>query len=296
MRVRVSAPGCVIAACVIINNRVSSLAEFPRIDRIILSLPAYNEAEVIGELLAQAEQTLGASGLPYNILVTDDGSKDATGEIVRRAAENNPAIQLLVHEKNKGLGPAILTGLKRAVEISPSNSTLIVCMDADLTHPPAVIPSMIDAANVGADVVIASRFQPESKQVGLSAFRHLLSFGARIVFRTALALPGVRDYTCGFRGMRAGLIQQAMSHFGPEGLITRRGFACTDELLVKLALLGPVIREVPFTLRYDLKRGKSKINLSVTLAETLRLVGWARRELKADRRKRAQATQGTETT
>ena len=65
--------------------------------------------------------------------------------------------------------------------------------------------------------------------------------------------------------------------------MVRRGFACTDELLLKLVLLGPVIREVPFTLRYDLKCGKSKIRLGITIAETLRLLKWARRELKQTR-------------
>lgn len=250
------------------------------IDRIILSLPAYNEAAVIAELLDQAVAVLSREGIRYDILVVDDGSKDATADIVRRAAATNSAIQLLSHDKNRGLGPAILTGLKRAVEIAGGDSTLVVCMDADLTHPPDVIPSMRKAADAGADVVIASRYQPGSRQVGLSLFRHLLSWGARNVFSLALGMRGVLDYTCGFRGMRAGLIKRAMERFGAEGLIVRRGFACTDELLIKLATLGPEIREVPFVLRYDLKQGKSKINLSVTLIETLRLLRWARRELK----------------
>ncbi|MBI1785186.1 glycosyltransferase family 2 protein, partial [Candidatus Sumerlaeota bacterium] len=162
-------------------------------------------------------------------------------------------------------------------------ATLLVCMDADLTHPPELIPEMRRVMESGADMVIASRFQPGSEVVGLSAFRHLMSWGARNLFSAALAISGVRDYTCGFRAFRLSLIARGFERYGPEGLILRRGFACTDELLIKLSLLNPVIKEIPFILRYDLKRGKSKIKLGVTIMETLRLVRWARAQLRARR-------------
>ena len=251
----------------------------PLIERIILTLPAFNEAQGIGELLSQAATTLQAEGVEWNIIVVDDGSADATAEIVERASQKYPSISLVRHEVNRGLGPAIMTGFSKALELSDAATTLVVGMDADLTHPPEVIPVMRRAADSGADLIIASRFQTGSIQVGVSAFRRFLSWGARTLFHHLLALPGVEDYTCGFRAIRASLIARGIERFGADGLITRRGFACTDEILIKLALLDPVIREVPFTLRYDLKRGRSKINLGVTILETLRLLFWARREL-----------------
>jgi dolichol-phosphate mannosyltransferase len=254
----------------------------------ILVMPAYNEAASIDELLRRAATALSAEGLPWAIVVVDDGSRDETAEIVRLAAEGNNSILLVQHPRNLGLGPAIVTGLARALEVSSDPKTLVVCMDADLTHPPEIIPQMRKAAEEGADIVIASRFQPGSRQVGLSPFRRLLSWGARRVFRLALNIPGVRDYTCGFRAFRAPVLARGFERFGRDGLIRRRGFACTDELLIKLALLNPairpVIREVPFILRYDLKRGKSKIRIGVTIAETIRLIFWARRELRRDSR------------
>lgn len=243
-------------------------------------MPAYNEAEVIGELLVQGAAALGEIGLPWNILVVDDGSSDDTAAIVRAASEKEPNIRLVQHEVNQGLGPAIRTSMTSAVEISDAPSTLVVSMDADLTHPPALIPSMIAAAEQGAELVVASRFQPGSEVVGLSAFRHLMSWGARQVFRVFLRIPGVKDYTCGFRAIRADWIRRALTEYGAEGLITRAGFACTDEILIKLALLGITIREVPFVLRYDLKQGSSKIKLGVTITETLKLVAWANKELR----------------
>jgi dolichol-phosphate mannosyltransferase len=99
-----------------------------------------------------------------------------------------------------------------------------------------------------------------------------MSVGARLLFRIYLNMPDVRDYTCGFRAFRASLLADGFKHFGKDGLITRSGFACTDELLVHLALLHPAIREVPFVLRYDLKAGRSKMNLPVTIVETLKLL------------------------
>ena len=113
----------------------------------------------------------------------------------------------------------------------------------------------------GADLVIASRYQPGSIQKGVPPFRLLLSVGARVLFWWYLRMPGVRDYTCGFRGFRGDLIARGLDRFGAEGLITRSGFACTDELLVHLAMTGPVIREVPFELRYDRKIGESKMDI-----------------------------------
>lgn len=253
------------------------------IQRVVLTMPAYNEARVIRELLTQAEEAFSRLGLEWHVLVVDDGSKDETASIVREFAAGEPRVRLVQHEVNKGLGPAIVTGLTHAVEIADDPATLIVSMDADLTHPPMVVGQMIAAAEQGADMIIASRFQPGSQVMGLSAFRHLLSWGARNIFSIFLRIPGVKDYTCGFRAVRAHRIRQALEHYGKDGFITRKGFACTDEVLVKLALLGITIHEIPFILRYDLKQGSSKINLPVTIGETLKLVFWARRELNRAR-------------
>jgi dolichol-phosphate mannosyltransferase len=251
------------------------------IRRLILTMPAYNEARVIGELLDQAIEAFEKFDVEWNVVVVDDGSKDETARIVREAAAGEPRILLVQHEVNRGLGPAIMTGLTKAVEMADDPATLIASMDADLTHPPHVVGQMIHAAEQGADVVIASRFQPGSQVIGLSPFRHLMSWGARNVFRLFLGLPGVKDYTCGFRAVRAHRVKEAIERYGADGFITRAGFACTDEILIKLALLGVKIREIPFILRYDLKQGSSKINLPVTIRETLKLVVWARREIRS---------------
>lgn len=255
-----------------------------RIDRVVLITPAYNEAASISELMDRAAAALSAMAENWSVIVVDDGSSDATASETERAIARHPRVRLVKHSVNKGLGPAIMTGMLAGLETAPAEGLMVAFMDADLTHPPETLPAMRAALEEGADIVIASRYQPGSETHGVSAFRLLLSWGARRVFQLAIGLKGVNDYTCGFRAFHAPILRAGVDRYGPDGLIRRRGFACTDELLVKLFLLNPVIREIPFVLRYDLKRGKSKIRLGVTIMETIRLVQWARREIRSGRK------------
>ena len=126
--------------------------------------------------------------------------------------------------------------------------------------------------NDGADVVIASRYRKGSREVGVPLFRLMLSRGARLVFQMFLRLPNVRDYTCGYRAYRVELIRKAWDKYG-EDIITRQGFACTDELLTKLSTISRKITEIPFVLRYDKKKNKSKLPLIRTIWETLKMLG-----------------------
>lgn len=89
-------------------------------------------------------------------------------------------------------------------------------------------------------------------------------------------MPSARDYTCGYRAYRAGVLRRAMSAFG-DGLIEERGFVCMAELLIKLARLGARVAEVPLVLRYDLKRSRGKARIIPTIARYLLLVARSRR-------------------
>lgn len=254
--------------------------------RLIVALPAYNEEECLPPLLrsfGRLFRELGSDFRPI-VIVVDDGSKDNTGQVTLEAAKTLP-VRLVPHEKNKGLGEAIKTGLRAALEESTSDEDTIICMDADNTHPPRYVKGMLYEIEGGADIVIASRYRRGSRQVGVPRNRQLMSYGARWLFWLFLGLPGVRDYTCGYRAYRAGLIREAFEHYGDD-LITRNGFACTDQLLVNLACMAPLqIKEIPFILRYDRKRGASKLNLGVTITETLKLLLDGRNKLRAARRR-----------
>jgi dolichol-phosphate mannosyltransferase len=241
--------------------------------KIVVVLPAFNEEESLPALLDRFEQTLGTSEQPWEIVAVNDGSTDATGEILDRARGRLPVVRV-DHPENRGLGPALKTGLREALARTESPDDVVVCLDADNTHDPEYVAALAEKIAGGADIVICSRYRPGSRQVGVPPGRRLLSFGARLMFAAFLRLPGVRDYTCGFRAYRAALLEKGMQQYG-DRLIERSGFACTDELLVRLAPLAGRIEEIPFVLHYDRKRGQSKLPLLKTVAATLRLL-WSR--------------------
>ncbi|HRI61784.1 MAG TPA: glycosyltransferase [Saprospiraceae bacterium] len=236
---------------------------------IYIVLPAFNEAENIGTLLQRTVAVFLDSGLPLPIvIVVDDGSSDNTVEAVR-AFEGLPGLRLLCHEVNGGLGPTLRDGLREAVRTARPDD-MIVTMDADDTHHPGLIPAMAQKIREGFDVVIASRYRPDSRVLGLARSRRWLSIGAALIFRMLHPIKGVKDYTCGFRAYRAALIIKAFDHFG-EGFVDKQGFQCMVDTLLKLRRFAPLMTELPFILRYDRKGGASKMNVLKTTLQTFRV-------------------------
>jgi dolichol-phosphate mannosyltransferase len=230
-------------------------------------LPAFNEASGLPALLEAIERT--RAGAAWQVVVVDDGSTDATAAVVRERATRAP-VTLLSHPRNQGLGVALRTGLEHVCrEASPE--AVVVTMDADNTHAPEQIPAMVAAIRHGADVVIASRYLHGARQAGVPPHRVALSAGVGWLLRVRFGLPGVRDYSCGYRAYRAEILQRAVCAYGPR-LIESRGFVVMTELLVKLAPMRPRIAEVPLDLRYDRKVGASKMPAGSTIAGYLRLV------------------------
>ncbi len=175
-----------------------------------------------------------------------------------------------MHKQNQGLAAAIRTGLTTAVEQCGPND-VIVTMDCDNTHPPRLIPSMLAQIKAGSDVVIASRFQPGAKVIGVPQSRILYSLGAKWMFKALFPIRGVRDYTCGYRVYRADVIRQALDHYGDK-LITETGFSCMADLLLKLRQLHLTMSEVPLELRYDNRGNESKMRVVRTIRQTLLLM------------------------
>jgi len=252
--------------------------------RLFVALPAYNEEACLPPLLKRFKRLFeDIKEWDPQVIVVDDGSADGTAKIVQKAEKKGYPCELVSHEQNKGLGEAIKTGLRRAAELSESDDDVLVCMDADNTHPPRYVKEMFRVMNeTHADIVIASRYRKGSKQIGVPPHRMLMSYGAMVLFKIFLRLPKVRDYTCGFRAYRMGLVRASLEHYGDD-LITRSGFACTDQLIVNMALFDIKIREIPFILRYDRKEGDSKLQLGTTILETFHLLWSARQKLKEEK-------------
>jgi dolichol-phosphate mannosyltransferase len=242
----------------------------PPAPRLWVLLPAWNEEGNLPPLLGDLRDAFARwPGAPrWEVLVVDDGSTDGTAT----AASSVPGapVTLLRHGRNRGLGAAMRTGIEHVLEHG-SDDDLLATMDADHTHPPETIPAMHARAEAGADLVIASRYRPGSEIHGLVAWRRLLSDAASLVLR-AMFPCGARDYTCGFRLYRVGLLRWGARRYGPA-FLNQQGFSVMVDLLLKLRRRARRIEEVPLVLRYDRKRGASKMKVARTAVTTLRLLG-----------------------
>lgn len=242
--------------------------------KLYVLLPSYNEEKALPELLKSMQKVFGYGRYDYEVVIVNDGSADDTAGAAMKW-EGRLNITLLNHEKNMGLGEAVNTGLTYFCS-KCDDSDIAIVMDADNTHRPALIPVMVNRIVSGSEVVIASRYESGGNEIGLSLLRRLCSAGASVFLKTVFRIPGVKDYTCGYRAYSGSCIKKAYSIYG-KNFIEEKGFTCMAEILIKLFFLGCEISEVPLILRYDLKRGKSKMRKIHTIMRYFVLVHNIRR-------------------
>lgn len=236
---------------------------------IYIVLPAFNEAKSINVLCLAISKVMDKDKIQYKVVVVNDGSTDHTLDATMRLKKKLP-LEVINHRKNKGLAAAVETGFKYVLKTS-KHDDVVVTMDADNTHPPKLISKMREKINGGYDVVIASRFVPGSKVVGLSLCRRILSLGDSILFRLLFPIEGVKDYSCGFRAYNFRALKMAYNYYDAS-FISQEGFSFMPDILLKLRRFNLRMCEVPFTLRYDLKRSTSKMKVAKTIRETLALL------------------------
>jgi polyisoprenyl-phosphate glycosyltransferase len=140
-------------------------------------VPAHNEAAALPALLPRIAAVAQAFGLPFDILIVDDGSKDATADVVRSApAELH--VRLIRLSRNFGKEAALTAGIDHA------EGAVVVCMDSDGQHPPELLPQMLELWRDGHDMVYGVRRDrgEESlfKRAGSRAFYALMRAGSRI--------------------------------------------------------------------------------------------------------------------
>jgi dolichol-phosphate mannosyltransferase len=232
-------------------------------------LPAYNEAQGLPALLQSIQQVMDEGRLEYKVVAVDDGSSDATWEVIGAYAARMPMVPVR-HDLNRGLAEALRSGLQVALAQASPND-VIVTMDADNTHAPGLVMRMLGLIREGHDVVIGSRYVAGARVVGVPLHRRFLSYSASLLMRVVFPITGVRDYTCGFRAYRASILQAAFARYS-ERLISQKGFSCMVDILLKLRTLDPIMGEVPLVLRYDLKHGMSKMRAARTIVDTLVLM------------------------
>lgn len=228
---------------------------------IWLFIPAYNEENSLPSLLSKIASAMGDQS--YRILVVDDGSADGTADILKDFCNRLP-LEVLTHPINRGLGETERDGFEY-IAARCMAADIIVRVEADDTHEPRYIFSLIEKLTAGFDVVNTSRFQPGGGQLGVDGYRATISRFANLFMQFMFGIPGTKDYSCGFRAYRAQIIQDAIRVFGNHFIQLRGlGFTSTLEMIVKLHLLGARFAEVPFVLRYDQKQGSSKMVSSIT--------------------------------
>ena len=242
---------------------------------VFVGLPAHNEEIAIQRLFPIFESII-ARGQRLHIIVYNDGSTDRTAEIAREWAAKIPLI-LLGTARNQGLGAGLRALVKYAVD-KGSKYDVLVIMDCDDTHDPHQIETMVERINQGCEIVIASRFRSGALTCGVPVMRRLTALGAMALCKSFTSVPGVLDYTSGYRAYRLGLLSAASARYGDD-LITDPGFACMVELLLKLSTLKPRVEEIPLLLRYDLKPTDSKMNVISNITGLLKLlIRWRFRE------------------
>jgi dolichol-phosphate mannosyltransferase len=224
--------------------------------KLTVVLPTYNEADNIPVVLERLSRSL--SGVDYEVVVVDDDSPDGTWRVAERLAEERGyPVRVIRRVGERGLGTAIVRGLREA------RGDYVVVMDADLQHPPELVPKLYQKAlETGADVVVASRYRPGGGVRGWSRHRLLISKAASLLAH--LLLPESKrtsDPMSGFFLVRRTLAEQLQL----EG----RSWKVLLEILAKAPHAR--VEEVPYTFERRL-RGESKLGLKAMLSYLLDLL------------------------
>lgn len=133
-------------------------------DLLSAIVPCYNEEAVLSELHRRVSAVLvqlAAKGLDYELIFVDDGSRDGTGELLRGLQQSDPRVRVIRFSRNFGHQFAVTAGIDYAA------GDAVVVLDADLQHPPEIIPQLVDEWRRGSDVVHAVR----RDRVGEAAFK-----------------------------------------------------------------------------------------------------------------------------
>jgi glycosyltransferase involved in cell wall biosynthesis len=198
-------------------------------------LPCHNEEPVLASTLEELERYLTRRGVPFEILVSDDSSTDATARVAEEFAARSPAVRLVPRAAERGKGAALTRGFRAARGLRAA------FLDADLEIPVENLELLLAALDEGADVAIGS------KLLGAAAakrplLRRLLTRGFSSWVRLWLA-SGLSDHQAGIKAFRLERCRPALAR------VRAHGWIWDTELLVYAQQAGLAIREVPITTR-----------------------------------------------
>ncbi len=205
-----------------------------------LIVPTYNERANLERLVSGVASVLAGHRIAGELVVVDDRSPDGTGELADRLAERFP-MQVIHRDGKMGLGSAVMAGFERA------RGEVLGVMDADLSHPPSVLPGMLAALRtLDADIVVGSRYVPGGGSLNWPWRRRVMS---RLAGLLARPVTPVRDATSGLFLVRRRAV---------EGVrISATGFKICLELLSRARIES--VAEIPFVFA-DRAGGESKMS------------------------------------
>jgi dolichol-phosphate mannosyltransferase len=225
--------------------------------RALIVIPTYNEVENLQPITSAV---LEITPETVHVLVVDDGSPDGTGKLADELAAANPRIHVLHRKEKQGLGPAYIAGFRWGFE---QNFDRLIEMDADFSHNPKFLPSML--ANLDRyDFVIGSRYVEGGGTVNWGIVRKIISRGGSWYARLILGAP-IRDFTGGFNGWHRKVL---------EGInlasLEAGGYSFQIELKYRAFKKG--FKSIEFPILFEDRRvGKSKMSSKIVI-EALSLV------------------------
>jgi dolichol-phosphate mannosyltransferase len=221
----------------------TAAVEMPAPPLVSVIVPAYKEAENLPVLIPRVHAALEQAGMSAEIIVVDDNSPDDTPQVMARLAEEHP-VRLIVRTTERGLSSAVLCGMQEA------RGDILVCMDADLSHPPEKVPELVAALlEQQGDFVIGSRYVPGGQtDDDWGLFRRLNS---RVATLLARPLTTAHDPMAGFFALRREMFQAAEP-------LDPIGYKIGLELMVKCRCRR--VREIPIHF-HDRLHGESKLSL-----------------------------------
>jgi dolichol-phosphate mannosyltransferase len=232
--------------------------------RALVVLPTYNEVENLDEVLTRTR----AAAAAVDVLVVDDGSPDGTAAMADDLAVRLGGVHVLRRATKSGLGAAYRAGFAWGRE---HGYDVLLEMDADLSHDPAVLPVLLAGIAMGADLVIGSRYVPGGAIPNWGVHRLLLSKAGNRYADAALRL-GVRDCTSGFRAYRASIVEEI-----DVASVQAEGYGFQIEMTYRVRRAGGTIGEVPISFT-DRVRGESKMSGRIVIEAMVLVTRWAVRD------------------